>query len=354
MRKNVVRLENSFAEKAQYSLRARSQHLFLYLISLVDTTKNEFEEIVLQVKDIEEILKQAKHNESTDKLHSIKWGNFNEEIKPYLEELKSCTFTIPSRVDYKGSNLPIFTDLFRRIEPCKINNRACYRFIFSHDMKSFLLELTKYVQFKWISIVGIKNVHGIRLYMALKAALEKQKRYRAIVIVKYTIQELRNLFGLDQNSHTGKILYPKTNDFKRYVVERAIVEITEKSDLYVIPNYIKRGRSLTHIEFQITESKYNPNQLTLALNDRESFEYKFLKKISASKRFSDVDLDEVKRCLPLKYAEMKEAVNTLVDESIAEMQLNNIKHFTDDYIKGMKKDHLKSDLLKYARVMVSG
>ena len=47
-------------------------------------------------------------------------------------------------------------------------------------------------------------------------------------------------------------------DFRKYAIEIAIREINQSSDIYVVPKYIKRGRTIEEIVFEIFTNQ-DPN-----------------------------------------------------------------------------------------------
>ena len=104
-------------------------------------------------------------------------------------------------------------------------------------MKPYLLQLhERFTQFELMYTLAMKSQYSIRLYEILKSY-----EYKHNIIL--TIDELKKqLFA------TKYTRYP---DFKRYVLEKALKEIDDLSDLNVSYKIIKEGRTFTKIQFSI-------------------------------------------------------------------------------------------------------
>jgi uncharacterized protein YacL len=67
----------------------------------------------------------------------------------------------------------------------------------------------------------------------------------AILIPEYEIADLRYWLDCEKK-------YLKTNDFCKYVIEAAVKEINRCSDTAVTPVFVKKGRSVTKVRFEIS------------------------------------------------------------------------------------------------------
>ena len=88
----------------------------------------------------------------------------------------------------------------------------------------------------------MKAVYGIRLYEILKCdgnkARDTENRFT------YEIQKLREMLGCEEK-------YKQIKDFKEKVIEKAISEIDNNTDLLVYHDYIKTGRKVTAVQFEL-------------------------------------------------------------------------------------------------------
>ena len=110
-------------------------------------------------------------------------------------------------------------------------------------MRPYLLELNKwYTQYQIKEIIGIKSVYGIRLYEILKCDENKSRDTKNIFT--YEIQKLREMLGCEDK-------YKQIGQFKEKVIEKAISEINDNTDLLVYIDYIKTGRKVTAVQFEM-------------------------------------------------------------------------------------------------------
>lgn len=105
-----------------------------------------------------------------------------------------------------------------------------------HYLTGMIDEFTSY---DLLGVSGLKSGHSIRLYEL--ASQFKGTGWRYI-----ELDDIREMFCLGD-------AYPRWQDLKKYVVDRACKEITAKSDLDVNYEIVKRGRSVHAIRLKIEE-----------------------------------------------------------------------------------------------------
>ena len=117
------------------------------------------------------------------------------------------------------------------------------------QMRPYLLELNKwYTQYQIKEIIGMKSVYGIRLYEILKCDENKSRDTKNIFT--YEIQKLREMLGCENK-------YKQIKEFKEKVIEKAISEINDNTDLFVYLDYIKTGRKVTAVQFELNVNRLN-------------------------------------------------------------------------------------------------
>lgn len=107
-----------------------------------------------------------------------------------------------------------------------------------HYLTSLFDEFTKY---DLLGVAGLKSTHSVRLYELSSQFKDTGWRY-------IPLDELREMFCL-------KDAYPRWQDLKKFVVDRACKEITAKSDLEVSYEIVKRGRSVHAIRLKIEDKE---------------------------------------------------------------------------------------------------
>ena len=110
------------------------------------------------------------------------------------------------------------------------------------NLKPELLQLKKaYLQTPALPMMTMSRDYSIRIYMLLKKMLKLQT-------FEYEIKTIREMFCL------GKT-YEKISNFKNKIMEPALKEINDKSDIKVTHEYIKVGRTYTKIQFTVTQKE---------------------------------------------------------------------------------------------------
>lgn len=107
---------------------------------------------------------------------------------------------------------------------------------FTKDMLPYLTELTKqFTRYALSDVAKMDSTYAIRLYELLM-------QWDSIGQREIAIDQLREWFQLE-----GR--YPSIKDFKKWVLEPAVAQITDHSPLQVVWTQRKTGRKVTHLSF---------------------------------------------------------------------------------------------------------
>ena len=118
------------------------------------------------------------------------------------------------------------------------------------DMAPYLLNLEgNYTEIKLTPFFLLKTKYGQRLYEILKANGWRNN------YVEYEIEELRDLLRV------GDKYQQRFSLFEKYVIETATNEISEKTDIRVTYEKIKKGRKIQSIKFVIKNNNTADNTL---------------------------------------------------------------------------------------------
>ena len=91
------------------------------------------------------------------------------------------------------------------------------------------------------TILKFNSVYAIRIYEIISA----DRFFHKDADPEYEIADLRYWLDCEKK-------YLKTNDFCKYVIEAAVKEINRCSDTAVTPVFVKNGRSVTKVRFEIS------------------------------------------------------------------------------------------------------
>lgn len=119
---------------------------------------------------------------------------------------------------------------------------------------------SQFTKYMLDQVSGFKSKYSIRLYeLVIKWAAAGKTE-------KYDINDFRNKIGIMPDE------YVILGDFKRRVLEVAVKEINTKTDINIELEQYKSGRSVTHIQFKITNKKekvIKENTLIYKLSDQQ-------------------------------------------------------------------------------------
>ena len=220
----LVKKSNIAIRKARYSLTLQQQKLLNYLVSQVKDGDTKDTEKVFHIRDFYRFMDV---------------GNKDyERVRKDLKAIRDKSWYIDGGGEDGSDILVSFLSVVR------LNKRSGRVVIKWHeDMLPYLQHLHReYTQYKLWFTMTMHSEYSVRLYELLKSVAGK-------TIWDFKIDELKRLFMCENT-------YKLFADFKRRVIETAVKEINQKSDLNVTYELSKNGesgRAHTDIEFTITD-----------------------------------------------------------------------------------------------------
>lgn len=161
----------------------------------------------------------------------------------YTDVFKLCDDLTASRVYISTGNPKHPWKIFHWVSMAEYDGNGTLILRLSDEIKPYVLELEKwFTQYQLKNILEFKSYYAIRLYEIIKCEDGLKGGYSTEL--KFSISDLRIYFDCEDK-------HKKISDFKKYVIETAVKEINEKSDLLLVPKYEKNGRSITNIVFEI-------------------------------------------------------------------------------------------------------
>jgi plasmid replication initiation protein len=135
-------------------------------------------------------------------------------------------------------------------EISQIEGKAIIEMTLNKNIVGMISRLTNnFTRYLLNQVSGFKSQYSIRLYeIVIKWASQTKTK-------KYTVDEIRSLLGADD----GK--YERISNFKTRILNVAIDEINEKSDIVIEYEQFKTGRDVTHFQFKITKQEDDKNKV---------------------------------------------------------------------------------------------
>ena len=162
-----------------------------------------------------------------------------EQLKSYTGGLLSNVVTID--LPEKGYvQYPLFSEA-----KCYLDDKSGQVTIevdCNHKLKTAFFDLASngYVRYQLKNIISLKSQYSVRLYPKLK-----DRPFGWTVSVK----ELREMLGATAAS------YDVFKDFNKHVLQKAVKEINDITDINVTTENVRKGRSVVSIRFKVEEKK---------------------------------------------------------------------------------------------------
>lgn len=221
-RNHKVIKANELIQQRTHMLSVQEQKIILFLISQLTPEQKEFEYQTFDIIDFCDICG----------IDNSSGGNY-EYLRKAIQNLSDKSmWVIGQQKD----------TLMRWISNAQIEKgTGKIQLRFDEEMKPFLLDLKdRYTQFDLIYTLTMRSKYGVRLYEILKS-YEKLNEP-----VSFSIERFQVMIGST---------YTRWQDIKRRIIEPAVAELNEVSDLQVSFSYKKKGRSVVEVIFHIVTKR---------------------------------------------------------------------------------------------------
>lgn len=216
----VVTKSNYFIKNSSYDLSMEEQRIILTLASMVQPEDQDFKPYQIKIADFIEMLGISSQTKYT-------------ELPKITKELMRKVFEIN---DEKTGKLIQVAWLSAVVYE---KNSGVIELEFSPHLKPYMLNLKGfYTKYKLHNVLSMKSKYSPRLYELLKLN-EYQKKGFSV-----HIDELRKLFKAEN-------IYPKYNDFKKYIILKAQEELEQFSDIRFEFVECKMPRQVKYINFYV-------------------------------------------------------------------------------------------------------
>jgi plasmid replication initiation protein len=226
----LVVMHNRLIE-ARYDLTLQEMRILLWLFSEIKRGDKEFKAYRMAVKDFAEMVGVEKNKKIYEQLIPIT-KRLNQRLVeihiPEKKEYMHCTWISSAKYHYGEGIIDI------TLHP---------------DLLPFLLELTKeFTIFELRYAIALSSIYAIRIYKLLK-------QYEKIGERTIEIVEIRRCCSI------GDEQYKFYKDFRVNIIDRAMREVNEKTDISFDYEEIKTGRKVTSLHFTIKKNTNDQKQV---------------------------------------------------------------------------------------------
>lgn len=200
-------------------LSVREQKIVLTMVSMIEPTDGDFKDYRISIKEFSDMLGLE---------GSVKYT----ELKEITKDLMSKSIEIP-----RADGGWLFANWISSAEYQK--GEGVIALSFSPKLKPYLLQLKNtFTTYRLSNILSLKSTYSIRLY-------ELMKKWQHLGTWSCSVENFKEKMGIENKK------YPRYANLKARVLNPAIQEVNEKTDVFISLKEIKKGRSVDKIEFTI-------------------------------------------------------------------------------------------------------
>lgn len=228
----TIRQHNAITA-ARYDYTACQMDIFFYLLSRLRRDDEPNREYTLYVKDIESITGRQ-------------WNY--QQLREATADMGSRMFEIDGEKSYQQ------LWMFQRVEYVK--GQGCLKLQLSEPMRPYLFNLKEnFTSYELHSALKLTSKYAKRIYQLASQWKDKDATRT------YTLDELKYMLWLKDPKGKAVEQFTNISQLKARVLDMAVRQINEHTDLRVDYQLIKQGRTYTSIRFTISHQQ--PQQLPL-------------------------------------------------------------------------------------------
>ena len=211
---------NDLIQRSRFQLSLQEQKIVLYLISKIKPDDQDFMTYEFSIIEFCQVC-------GIDYDNGKNYKNIKDTIKNLAD--KSVWVTLDTGME----------TLIRWINKAWISKQSgLINVLMDDDMKPYLLQLKeRFTQYELLYTLAMRSQYSIRLYELLKSYEYQKNR-------TFDIDALKKILFAEH--------YKRFPDFKRSVLDKAMREINDLSDVNVSYEIIKEGRRFAKLEFNIS------------------------------------------------------------------------------------------------------
>lgn len=165
-----------------------------------------------------------------------------QQLRLATEGMGSRMFEVPDETDAKGRKVYRQMWMFERVD--YVTNTGVIEVQFTRTIQPYLFDLkSTFTSFELYSALRLNSKHAKRIYALCSQWKDKE------ATPKYSIEEFKRMVGLINAK--GEEEYTEITMFKKRVLDEAVKQINEYTDLQIGYTLEKKGRSFRNVTFTI-------------------------------------------------------------------------------------------------------
>lgn len=235
-RSSIVYKSNELIQKTRYDLSLMEQKILLMIMQKISPFGTEIPEIHFSVKEFCQLCGIDYKN-----------GKNYINVKRAIKSLADRSFWAPAIVDGKKAEV-----LLRWLETAIIEKEDGGVVLTMNQVMSQYLQglTTRFAKYSRMNVLPMKSKYSIRFY-------ELFKSYSNLNIIRLPVEQLRSMLLLNAST------FEKWKDFNSVVLQKAVGEINELTDIKVGYHPVKEGRKIVDVTFLIGEKDVAESEVAI-------------------------------------------------------------------------------------------
>lgn len=223
----TVRKDNQLIQNNRFTLSLQEQRIILFLLSKIKPWDTDLQEYSFSIGEFSRVCG----------MDPEVGGKTYAEIKTIIKGLRDKSMWVELE---DGSETVVSWIHKARIE----RKHQAIKIQLDPDLKPYLIDLQRcYTEYELIYALNFSSKYAIRLYELSKSVHGKRL---GSVEIKYNLADFRKKLGVQNDD------YPMYANLRQRVIEPAVKEINESSDIDISITPLKSGRKVVAVNLIVT------------------------------------------------------------------------------------------------------
>ncbi len=232
---NIVKKHNDLIMNARYKLSEQGIKLITLLVSMVHKDDEDFQEYIIQGKDFKDLV-----------------GSKSKDTVSEMNKVGHELITTPFKIRKPKS---IFVTAWASSYEYEMN--AGYLKLTIHpELKPYFLKLqSNFTQYDITNILRLKSGYIIRLYELIKSKYSEYMHYHPnakTFSFELDLEWFREYFEIPKS-------YQYSSHIKKLIIDKAVKQFKEKTDIQFIYKEIKLGRKVVTLQITVKSNGKGSN-----------------------------------------------------------------------------------------------
>ena len=224
MENKIIKKDQDLIRNARYTLSDVAIKTLSILIAQIRVEDKDFKEYIININEFKDLT-----------------GTTSKNISDYIERMTTELLSKPFKIDEYNKLNWVTVAKYKKGE-----NQV--KFEIHRDLKPYLIGMkNNFLQYDITNILKLKSTYIIRMYEICKDRLNENKRYNnKKTKFNIEIKKIREIFEIPKSY--------KNNDIKRHILDKAVIQFADKTDIKISYTEVKQGRKVVSLDIVVQEN----------------------------------------------------------------------------------------------------